>query len=274
MSSVRGLLSSVVVRWRRRVFGRRGANRAAGPHPAGDVVIRLTGSDTMVNLDQAWAENYRKVKPEVSVQIAGGGSGVGIAGLIDGILDVAACSRQMEPAEIERATKSAGSAPQEFIVGLDALAVYVHDSNPLKEIAIDELAEVYGDEGKRTTRWSQLGIKQPVVLLRRDHPRQPSEQFRDLCLLPRGRVGRRPGAEARFDRSERLEGRGRAGVPHTVRDRLQRHGLRRPRRSRGRRGEEEGRDGVSADARDGARRHLSDLPAAVLLHSWHAARRQ
>jgi phosphate transport system substrate-binding protein len=129
-----------------------------GSAPAGGVVIRLTGSDTMVNLNQAWAENYKSVKPDVSVQIAGGGSGVGIAGLIDGILDIAASSRKMEPPEIERATKEAGSAPQEFAVGLDALAVYVHESSPLKEIAIDELAEIYGDEGK-LTKWSQLGAK-------------------------------------------------------------------------------------------------------------------
>ena len=129
--------------------------------PTSEVVIRLTGSDTMVNLDQAWAENYKKVKPDVSVQIAGGGSGVGIAGLIDGILDIAASSRKMEPAEIDRATTSAGGAPQEFVVGLDALAVYVHDSSPLKEISIDELAEIYGDEGKLAS-WSQLGVRNPA----------------------------------------------------------------------------------------------------------------
>ena len=161
MSSVRALLSLVVVLGAAACGGGSApANESGGPAPApaGGVVIRLTGSDTMVNLDQAWAENYRKVKPDVSVQIAGGGSGVGIAGLIDGILDIAASSRKMEPAEIERATKSAGSAPQEFVVGLDALAVYIHDSNPLKEIALDELAEIYGDEGK-LTKWSQLGIK-------------------------------------------------------------------------------------------------------------------
>ena len=119
-------------------------------------VIRLTGSDTMVNLDQAWAENYKKLRPDVSVQVAGGGSGVGIAGLIDGILDIAASSRKLEPAEIERATKTNGVSPKEFIVGLDALAVYVYDSNPLKEISIEELAEIYGDGG-RLTEWSQLG---------------------------------------------------------------------------------------------------------------------
>lgn len=131
---------------------------AAPGAAANGVVIRLTGSDTMVNLDQAWAENYRTVKPEVSVQIAGGGSGVGIAGLIDGILDIAASSRKMEPEEIERATKTAGAAPTEFVVGLDALAVYVHESNPLQSISIEELAEVYG-EGGQTTKWSQLGAK-------------------------------------------------------------------------------------------------------------------
>jgi phosphate transport system substrate-binding protein len=164
MSLVRGVLAFVVLVTAAACGSGNGpasGSSGGGSAPGGGVVIRLTGSDTMVNLDQAWAENYKKVKPEVSVQIAGGGSGVGIAGLIDGILDIAASSRKMEPAEIERATKTAGSAPQEFAVGLDALAVYVHDSNPLKEIALDELAEIYGDEGK-LTRWSQLGVKNPA----------------------------------------------------------------------------------------------------------------
>lgn len=138
----------------------------AGPNgsaskTASSVVLRITGSDTMVNLDQAWAENYKKVRPDVSVQIAGGGSGVGIAGLIDGILDIAASSRDMAPDEIERAKQRNGTEPKGFTVGLDALAVYVHQGNPLEAVSIEQLAEIYGDGGQ-IVRWSQTGITHPA----------------------------------------------------------------------------------------------------------------
>jgi phosphate transport system substrate-binding protein len=136
-----------------------GEKREANPSSAGTgAVIRITGSDTMINLVQAWAENYRKKRPDVSVQVAGGGSGVGIAGLIDGILDIAAASREMEPNEIERATQKSGAKPIEHTVALDALSVYVHKSNPLDMIADDDLAEIYGDNGTMN-KWSQLGVK-------------------------------------------------------------------------------------------------------------------
>ncbi len=127
--------------------------------PASGTVVRITGSDTMVNLVQAWAENYRKKKPDVSVQVAGGGSGVGIAGLIDGILDLAAASREMEPKEIERATQK-GHKPIEHAVALDALSVYVHKDNPISTISLEDVAEIYGDKGT-IEKWSQLGAKVP-----------------------------------------------------------------------------------------------------------------
>jgi phosphate transport system substrate-binding protein len=112
----------------------------------------------MVNLVQAWAENYRRVRPEVAVQVAGGGSGVGIAGLIEGILDIAASSREIEPDEREKASQRNGVRPTEFRVALDGLAIYTHRSNPIEQISIEQLADIYG-EGGPIVRWSQLGIK-------------------------------------------------------------------------------------------------------------------
>jgi phosphate transport system substrate-binding protein len=134
--------------------------------PAGDAnaasssgtLIRITGSDTMVNLVQAWAENYKKVHPGVAVQVSGGGSGVGIAGLLNGIVDIASSSREMEPSEIEKAKSRNGEPPKEFSVALDALSVYAHKNNPMETISVEELAEIYGDNGK-LVKWSQLGVK-------------------------------------------------------------------------------------------------------------------
>jgi phosphate transport system substrate-binding protein len=135
------------------------ANKSEPGAPAATALtIRITGSDTMVNLVQAWAENYKKKHSEVSVQVAGGGSGVGFAGLIDGILDLAAASREIEPKELDRFAEKHGGKPKEYAVALDALSVYVHKNNPLDSIALDDLAEIYGDKG-RIEKWSQLGVK-------------------------------------------------------------------------------------------------------------------
>ena len=124
-------------------------------------VIQNSGSDTMVNLAQTWAEEYATINPSVSVEVSGGGSGTGIAALINGTVDIANCSRQMEPEEMERAKQNTGKEPQKFVVGYDALAVYIHKDNPLNEISIEQLAQIYGEGGK-ITKWSQLGIKNPA----------------------------------------------------------------------------------------------------------------
>lgn len=135
-----------------------GCSRSNAPEKT---VIQNIGSDTMVNLAQAWAEHYATVKPEVSVEVAGGGSGTGIAALIDGTVDIANTSRQVEPNERETAKNNTGRSPVEFQVGHDALAVYVHKDNPLEEITLEQLADIYREEGK-TTQWSQLGVTMPA----------------------------------------------------------------------------------------------------------------
>jgi phosphate transport system substrate-binding protein len=123
-------------------------------------VIQNTGSDTRVNVAQAWAEEYAKVDPSVSVEVSGGGSGTGIAALISGTVDIANCSRKMEPEEIEKARQNSHKEMKEYLVGYDALAIYVHKSNPLEEITIEQLAQIYGEKGTYT-RWSDLGVKMP-----------------------------------------------------------------------------------------------------------------
>jgi phosphate transport system substrate-binding protein len=125
-------------------------------------IIQDKGSDTMVNVAQVWAEEYGKVAPGVEVEVSGGGSGVGLAALLKGAVDIANASRDIKPSEIEQAEKNTGKKPVEFTVGFDALAVYVHKDNPLSEITLDELAQIYAEGGK-VTRWSEIGVKIPGV---------------------------------------------------------------------------------------------------------------
>jgi phosphate transport system substrate-binding protein len=135
-----------------------GGSQAAKPGS----VIQNKGSDTMVNVAQVWAEDYRKVAPDVEVEVSGGGSGVGLAALLKGAVDIANASRDIKPSEIEQAEKNTGKKPVEFTVGYDALAVYVHKDNPLDEVTLAQLGEIYA-EGGTITRWSELGVTIPGV---------------------------------------------------------------------------------------------------------------
>jgi phosphate transport system substrate-binding protein len=116
----------------------------------------------MVNVAQVWAEEYGKVAPDVEVEVSGGGSGVGIAALIKGAVEIANASRDLKPSEAEQAERNTGQKPVGFNVGFDALAVYVHRDNPLSEITLEQLTDLYAEGGK-TTRWSELGVKIPGV---------------------------------------------------------------------------------------------------------------
>ncbi len=122
--------------------------------------IQNIGSDTLLTIAQAWAEAYKLVEPKISVEVNGGGSGTGIAALINGTADIANASRSMKPEEQENAERNTGETPKELIVGYDAIAVYVHKDNPLDEITLDQLADIYG-EGGSIVNWTELGIDAP-----------------------------------------------------------------------------------------------------------------
>lgn len=126
----------------------------------GRAVIQNKGSDTMVNLAQSWAEAYRKVEAKVEIEVSGGGSGVGIAALIKGTIHLATASRNIKEQEIEQTRKSTGREPVDFVVGYDALAIFVHKDNPIEEITFSQLSEIFAEDGQ-ITKWSQLGIQLP-----------------------------------------------------------------------------------------------------------------
>lgn len=123
-------------------------------------VIQNKGSDTLVNVAQAWAEAYGKVNPSVVVSVAGGGSGTGISALINGTVDLANSSRPLSVSEANAVIQARGVKAEAFVVGYDALAVFVHRQNPLEALTIPQIAEIYR-EGGTVDRWEQLGVRVP-----------------------------------------------------------------------------------------------------------------
>lgn len=135
---------------------------ACGPGGGGSgsrQVIQNKGSDTLVNVAQAWAERYGELHTDVAVAVSGGGSGTGISSMINGTVDIANASRRMERDEIE-AAEANGIEPIEFVVGHDALAVFLHPDNPIQGFTLRQLADIYGEGGSIET-WSQLGVTVP-----------------------------------------------------------------------------------------------------------------
>jgi phosphate transport system substrate-binding protein len=122
-------------------------------------LIQNKGSDTLVNVAQAWAEAYREVDPNVAVAVSGGGSGTGIAAMINGTVDIANASRKMKDKEVQAADK-AGHHPVEHVVGYDALAVFLHQDNPATSMSFEQLQQIFG-RGGGAEKWSDLGLTVP-----------------------------------------------------------------------------------------------------------------
>jgi len=127
--------------------------------------IQIKGSDTMVNLGQAWAEKYMEANPGDFIAVTGGGSGTGLSSLISGTCDIAMSSRNIKDKEIAIAKKK-GIEPNEIKVGLDGLAVVVNPKNNVSKLTVDQLAGIFAG---RIANWKELGGHDgKIVLLSRE----------------------------------------------------------------------------------------------------------
>ena len=127
--------------------------------------IENKGSDTIVNLALAWAERYQAEHPEVRISVTGGGSGTGIASLINGTVDLANASRQIKEEEIAEA-QSNGVEPVEHIIARDAIAVIVNPENSVRELTLKQISDIYSG---KIRNWSEVGGEdRPIVRLSRE----------------------------------------------------------------------------------------------------------
>jgi len=141
------------------------SNASAQSSPETTAYIENKGSDTIVNLALAWAEYYQEQYPNVSISVTGGGSGTGIASLINGTVDIANASRQIKAEEIEEA-QSNGVEPVEFVIARDAIAVIVNPENPVDELTLQQISDIYSG---KISNWSEVGGEnRPIVRLSRE----------------------------------------------------------------------------------------------------------
>lgn len=132
-----------------------GSTGGTGGAAKNKIEIRAKGSDTLIQLATAWAEAYRKVKPNVFINANGGGTGTGFAALQNNSTEICNASREIKQEERDKVKAVTGKDAKEFAVAYDALAVYANPANPVKEISVEELREIWAEGGTITT-WEQV----------------------------------------------------------------------------------------------------------------------
>jgi phosphate transport system substrate-binding protein len=141
--------------------------------------ITVKGSDTLVRLGQRWAEEYMKLHEGAVIQVSGGGTGTGIAALINGTTDVCEASRDMKEKEYKQAA-DAGVKPYRIAVALDGIAVYLHDGNPVKEFTLAQLKAIYTGQ---STNWKEFGgPDQRIILYGRENNSGTYAYFKEHVL--------------------------------------------------------------------------------------------
>jgi phosphate transport system substrate-binding protein len=142
-----------------------GGSGQSSSQPQTTAYIQNKGSDTIVNLALAWAERYQSEHPDVSISVTGGGSGTGIAALINGTVDIANASRAMTADEKTQAQGN-GINPVEFVIARDAIAVIVNSKNPVKQLTLQQISDIYSG---KINNWSEVGGEnRPIVRLSRE----------------------------------------------------------------------------------------------------------
>jgi phosphate transport system substrate-binding protein len=127
--------------------------------------IQNKGSDTIVNLALAWAERYQTEHPDISISVTGGGSGTGIAALINGTVDIANASRTITADEIKQA-KANGINPVQVVISRDAIAVVVNPQNPVRRLTLQQISDIYSG---KINNWTGVGgDDRPIVRLSRE----------------------------------------------------------------------------------------------------------
>lgn len=142
--------------------------------------ITVKGSDTMVILAQKWAETYMEKKPGVKIQVTGGGSGTGIAALQNQTTDLCNSSRSIKAAEIANCVRAFSRRPTEYKVALDGISIYVAESNPIKEITIEQLRQIFSG---KVRNWKALGgADAPITVYSRENSSGTYEFFKEHVL--------------------------------------------------------------------------------------------
>ena len=137
-----------------------GAANDAAQGTAAEKYIENKGSDTIVNLALAWAEQYQKDYPAVRISVTGGGSGTGIAALLNGTVTIANSSRSISADELKQA-EDKGLKPVEHIIAKDAIAVIVNPTNPVKELTLQQLSDIYSG---KISNWKELGGEDRLIV--------------------------------------------------------------------------------------------------------------
>lgn len=156
-----------------------------GPAAAAKQTIRQVGSSTILPMADKWRQAFNAKHPDVEINVSGEGSGVGIKALISKTTEICDASREIKPEEVEQA-KAAGVNPVEHTVAYDGIAVVVHPSNPLRQISMQTLSDVFSG---KTTKWDAVGVKGlgEIQLVTRDSSSGTYESFKEMVVTIGGK---------------------------------------------------------------------------------------